>query len=67
MRNAPLALAALALASAAQAQPAAPAAAASAPSATSLEKVEVQGRRDDPTEMRRNASAAKIVIGRQEI
>ena len=67
MRNAPLALAALALASAAHAQPAPPAAAASAPSPTSLEKVEVQGRRDDPTEMRRNASAAKIVIGRQEI
>lgn len=67
MRPALLALAALALAPAAHAQPAAPAAAASAPASTSLERVEVQGRRDDPTEMRRNASAAKIVIGRQEI
>lgn len=41
-------------------------AAASAPQAT-LESVEIRARRNDPTEMRRNASAAKIVIGREEI
>jgi iron complex outermembrane receptor protein len=48
------------------AQPAAPAGAASAPGAT-LEEVQIQGRRNDPTEMRRQSSAAKIVIGREEI
>ncbi|MFT3663578.1 TonB-dependent receptor plug domain-containing protein [Piscinibacter sp.] len=54
------------LPAAAGAQPAAPAAAASAPG-TTLEAVTVEGRRNDPTELRRNASAAKIVIGREEI
>jgi len=61
-----LALAALAAAPAAHAQPAPPAGPASAPQ-TTLESVEVRARRNDPTEMRRNASAAKIVIGREEI
>lgn len=54
------------LAPTAFAQPAAPAASASAPG-TTLEAVTVEGRRETPTEMRRNASAAKIVIGREEI
>ncbi|MGD9832463.1 MAG: TonB-dependent receptor plug domain-containing protein [Piscinibacter sp.] len=66
MKPAPFAFAALAAASLAHAQPAPPAAPASAPQAT-LESVEIRARRNDPTEMRRNASAAKIVIGREEI
>ncbi len=66
MRAALVALAALALLPAARAQVAVPAPAASAPS-TALEKVEIQGQRETPTDMRRNASAAKIVIGREEI
>ena len=57
---------ALAAAQLAHAQPAPPAAPASSPQAT-LESVEIRARRDDPTAMRRNASAAKIVIGRDEI
>lgn len=68
MRGAPLLPAALALAPAlAFAQAAtAPAAAASAPPAR-LEEVRIEGRRNDPTETRRQSSAAKIVIGREEI
>lgn len=66
MKPVPFALAALAAASLAHAQPAPPVAPASAPQAT-LESVEIRARRNDPTEMRRNASAAKIVIGREEI
>ncbi len=66
MKPALLALAVLAAAPASRAQPAPPATPASAPS-TTLESVEIRARRNDPTEMRRNASAAKIVIGREEI
>ncbi len=53
-------------AASARAQPAPPAAAASAPAAT-LETVKIEARRDDTTEQRRQASAAKIVVGREEI
>lgn len=66
MKHALIAVAALAAVPLARAQPAPPAAAASTPQ-TTLESVEIRARRDDPTEMRRNASAAKIVIGREEI
>lgn len=72
MKQTLTALAALAAApwafaqNASPAAPAAPAAAASTPQAT-LESVEIRARRDDPTAMRRNASAAKIVVGREEI
>lgn len=66
MKPALIALAALAAAPASFAQPAPPATPASAPQ-TTLESVEIRARRNDPTEMRRNASAAKIVIGREEI
>lgn len=59
-------MAVLALPVAARAQVEPPSPAASAPGST-LEKVEIQGRRNDPTEMRRQSSAAKIVIGREEI
>lgn len=48
----------------AQVAPAAPAASAPGPT---LEKVLIEGRRNDTTEQRRQASAAKIVIGRDEI
>lgn len=61
-------------AAAAQAQDAAkPAAAASAPSrvasapATALERVEITGSRANETEQRRQSTAAKIIIGREEI
>ena len=68
MRPAAFSLAALlAVPAAAHAQAAeAPAAPASAPTST-LERVTIEGRRNDPTEMRRQSSAAKIVIGRPEI
>ncbi len=68
MRPAALSLAALLAAPmAAHAQAAdAPAAPASAPPAT-LERVTIEGRRNDPTEMRRQSSASKIVIDRTEI
>ncbi|HMX09644.1 MAG TPA: TonB-dependent receptor, partial [Burkholderiaceae bacterium] len=50
--------------------PAAPASAASAPptaaSGPALERVEISGRRSD-TEQRRQATAAKIVVGREEL
>jgi iron complex outermembrane receptor protein len=66
VKHALLALAALAATPASHAQPVPPAVPASAPQ-TTLESVEIRARRNDPTEMRRNASAAKIVIGREEI
>jgi len=63
-------LAAPALPARAQAQapavPATPAAAASAPAAR-MQKVEVTGGRGSDTEQRRQSTAAKIVIGRDEI
>ena len=48
--------------------PAAPAAAASAPAApAAAQRVEITGGRASDTEARRRATAAKIVIGREEI
>jgi len=52
-----------AAAAAVQAQPAAPAAAASAPA----QQIEVTATRDNDSEQRRQSTAAKIVIGREEI
>jgi iron complex outermembrane receptor protein len=56
-----------AAASAASAAPAASAAsAASTPARPALERVEISGRRSD-TEQRRQATAAKIIVGREEL
>lgn len=52
---------------AAQAQSARPAAASPAASAAALERVEITGERASDTEERRRSTAAKIVIGREEI
>ena len=49
------------------APPAAPASAASAAPATQLKRVEITGARTDDTQERRESTAAKIVIGREEI
>ncbi len=57
----------------AQAQPtppttaASPAQAASAPAATTLQRVEITGGRATDTQLRRDSTAAKIVVGRDEI
>ena len=72
MQAAPLPLAALTLlalaAPVAMAQvPSPPAAAASAPVAAPTQQVEVRATRQGDTEQRRQATAAKIVIGREEI
>ncbi|MCW5633990.1 MAG: TonB-dependent receptor [Rubrivivax sp.] len=45
----------------------APAAAASAPAAAPQQRIEITGGRDSDTETRRRSTAAKIVIGREEI
>jgi iron complex outermembrane receptor protein len=52
---------------AAQAQNVRPAAASPAASAAALERVEITGERASDTEERRRSTAAKIVIGREEI
>lgn len=46
---------------------AAPAAAASAPAASQPQRVEITGGRQSDTEQRRQATASKIVVGREEI
>lgn len=51
----------------AQAQPAPPAPAASAPPAPAAQRVEVIGGRESEEDQRRQSTAAKIVIGREEI
>lgn len=61
-----VAVLALAVPAAAQAQAAPPARAASGPAQT-LERVEITGGRAGDTEQRRQSTAAKIVIGREEI
>ncbi|MBX3608202.1 MAG: TonB-dependent receptor, partial [Piscinibacter sp.] len=70
MRGALGLLGALATAAAAQGvSPPAPAASAAAPAAApaTLPPVRIEAQRDNPTDARRRASAAKIVIGREEI
>ena len=67
-RRALAALTALTALGGAHAQIAAPAAAASAPTAPeAVQKVEITSVRDPSTEQRRQSTAAKIVIGREEI
>lgn len=55
------------LASAAQAQPAPAAAPAPPPASAPTQRIEITGGRSSDTEQRRQSTAAKIVIGREEI
>ena len=56
-----------ALAAAAASAPARAASAATAPPAPSAQRVEITGGRDSDTEARRQSTASKIIIGREEI